>query len=191
MSERNNIINVFSSNILNCWLHGVNRQRWCDTWELCEGRVGMGRCHRPHPAITSVSMGWVPWVQRPSQAPGRGMSLCLLQVAMPAGVATHLGTRLRTNFSQLLTKPRKEVMEMEMCPAAAHHDQGKGWCVPGLSTDLNYFSWIDTRPRFWHFNELAWFPKSSAAHQIQKQANSRSNRLFGLVMSSKTWPPAS
>lgn len=107
MSERNNIINVFSSNILNCWLHGVNRQRWCDMWELCEGRVSTGQCHRPPHAITSVSMGWVPWVQRPSWAPGRGMSLCLLQVAMPAGVATHLGTRLCTNFSQLFDQAQK------------------------------------------------------------------------------------
>lgn len=60
-----------------------------------------------------------------------------------------------STFHNFLTKPRKEVMETEMCPAAAHRDQGEGWCVPGLSTDLNYFSWIDTHPRFWHFNELA------------------------------------
>lgn len=35
MSERNNIINVFSGNIINCWLHCINRQRY-ETWRLCK-----------------------------------------------------------------------------------------------------------------------------------------------------------
>lgn len=161
MSERNNIINVFSSNILNCWLHGVNRQRWCDTWELCEGRVGTGRCRRPPRAITSMSMGWVPWVQRPPQAPGRGMSLWLLQVAVPAGLATHLGTRLCTNSA---TKPKKEAMEMGTCPAAAHRAKEGLVCPWPEPTDLICFSCIDARPRFRCLNESASDSPSSLPH---------------------------
>lgn len=61
MSERNNIINVFSSNILNCWLHCINQQRWYDPWELdgTQACVGLG-CLPPHP-IPCTSMGWEVW----------------------------------------------------------------------------------------------------------------------------------
>lgn len=54
MSERNNIINVFSSNILNCWLHCINRQRWYDTWEAIRNTCLYGPvlssspCHHLH-----------------------------------------------------------------------------------------------------------------------------------------------
>lgn len=97
MSERNNIINVFSGNIINCWLHCINRQRY-ETWRLCkcwhhhraehtalhhlcnepQTRRGWGPCSALCPALVGTSPGVSP---TQSHAPVKRISVCFPELS--------------------------------------------------------------------------------------------------------------